>query len=106
MLSLLDRVCVGYSKAGLWLASKGVAVVVAYWVAQVAAMVALYVYTDMFWYVMIGWNIIAAVMMWRANAIDTASYVDRQVAAFSATWSQANYDAIKAFNDEFEAGRA
>ena len=84
--------------------SYGWKAVIAYWVAQIAGMVALYVYTDMFWYVLIGWNIVAAVMMWRANAIDTANYVDRQVSAIMVNFNQADFNAMKAFNDEYEAG--
>lgn len=85
MLSLLDKACVGYSKLGLALMSYGWKAVVAYWVAQIAGMVALYVYTDMFWYVLIGWNIVAAVMMWRAGVMEQREYVQQQVDMLTAT---------------------
>jgi len=74
MLSILDRAVMAYAGAGLKLLSLGKRYVVAYWVAQLIGLGVL-IYECGFWwtvgYVLIPLNIVSAIMMWRANQIDT-----------------------------------
>jgi len=74
MLSILDRVVMAYAGAGLKLLALGKKYVVAYWIAQLVGL-GMLIYAYGFWWtvgcVLIPLNIVSAIILWRANQIDT-----------------------------------
>ena len=74
MLRIVDKAVIAWAGLGLKLLGLGWRYVFAYWAVQLAGL-AILIYSYGFWnilfYVIIPWNIVSALMMWRANKIDT-----------------------------------